>query len=284
MQLVRLAASPRRLKLGGAWGRILVGGCTRTARAAAAAAVAGVAVVATIAVAATAKTPAHMTAAVAPPPRLLCFHGKGDTGATFERRIERLKTLAEVTCVDAPHELGGGFAWWHLPPGERSFTTPAFEGWDATVAYVRRLWVERGPFDGILGFSQGAILLAGLAATGVLLPPGLGAAEDAAAGVGAAVLRPGLLMVFGAALPGPFRDQLSSIPSAPGRRALHGIGRLDSINPPEQARQVAEALGGEIWEHPGGHDVPMDDEALGVYEAFLRQGTAAAAQAAAEAA
>ena len=41
--------------------------------------------------------------------------------------------------------------------------------------------------------------------------------------------------------------------------ALHTIGRRDDINPPEGARQVAAAVGGEIFDFEGGHDVPMDE-------------------------
>ncbi len=29
------------------------------------------------------------------------------------------------------------------------------EGWSETVEYLQRIWTEEGPFDGILGFSQG---------------------------------------------------------------------------------------------------------------------------------
>ena len=29
------------------------------------------------------------------------------------------------------------------------------EGWSETVEYIRRIWTEEGPFDGMLGFSQG---------------------------------------------------------------------------------------------------------------------------------
>ena len=29
------------------------------------------------------------------------------------------------------------------------------DGWAETVEYVRKVWAEQGPFDGMLGFSQG---------------------------------------------------------------------------------------------------------------------------------
>uniref|UniRef100_A0A7S1QIV8 Serine hydrolase domain-containing protein n=1 Tax=Alexandrium catenella TaxID=2925 RepID=A0A7S1QIV8_ALECA len=207
------------------------------------------------------------TAAVAPRPRLLCFPGKAETGAGFAQRVERLGSVADLVCVDAPHPLGEGFAWWLLPPGERSFTTPVFEGWDETVAYVRKAWVEKGPFDGMLGFSQGAILIAALAALGVVRS----AARDDAPEAGE--LRPKALMLFGAAVPGPFRPQVAALrgsgSGSAGLRALHVVGAADDVNPPDGGREVAAALGGETWEHPGRHLVPVGDDAIARYEAFL---------------
>ena len=38
------------------------------------------------------------------------------------------------------------------------------EGWGATLATLRRACSELGPFDGVLGFSQGAAVAAALAA------------------------------------------------------------------------------------------------------------------------
>lgn len=40
-----------------------------------------------------------------------------------------------------------------------------YEGWDASVTYLKTLCREQGPFDGVLGFSQGASLAAILAAS-----------------------------------------------------------------------------------------------------------------------
>mmetsp|Transcript_56395 Transcript_56395/g.167854 ORF Transcript_56395/g.167854 Transcript_56395/m.167854 type:complete len:232 (+) Transcript_56395:29-724(+) len=207
-----------------------------------------------------------MAAASAPRPRLLCFPGKASTGAGFAQRLEQLNDVADLVCVDAPHAQGGGYSWWLLPPGERSFTTPVFEGWDDTVAYVRKVWAEQGPFDGMLGFSQGAILIAALAAIGVLRRPD---SDDG----GAEALRPKFLLLGGAAVPGPFRAELAALrESGAGGvalRTLHVVGAADDVNPPEGAREVASALGGEIWEHPGRHDLPTDGDAMSQYRLLL---------------
>ncbi|OLP87856.1 UPF0483 protein [Symbiodinium microadriaticum] len=167
-------------------------------------------------------------------PRLLCLHGKGGNGPNFAERLRPLAERAELVCVDAPHSLPPGFAWWHLPPGER-------------------------PFDGILGFSQGAILVAALVALG-----------DFRKGGALASCR--CLILAGSAVPGPFRRQLADLAGSGDRgdfRALHTIGRSDTMNPPEGAHEVARAVGGEVFEFDGGHEVPLDEAALGTYSSFL---------------
>lgn len=204
------------------------------------------------------------------PPRLLCLPGKGDTAANFERMLRPLRGLADLVCVDAPHPLGNGFAWWELPPGERSFTTPTFEGWDETVAHVRQEWADRGPFDGFLGFSQGAILIASLVATGALAPAAQGEEEEAVEAGADVQLRASSLVLVGSAVPGPYRDRVAALAEEGGTfRALHVIGERDAINPPAGAYVVAKALGGELLEHPGGHELPVNDEALAAYRAFF---------------
>merc|ERR1712107_431722 len=132
--------------------------------------------------------------------------GKASTGSGFAQRLERLGTVADLVCVDAPHAQGGGFSWWYLPAGERSFTTPVFKGWDETVSYVQKAWTEQGPFDGILGFSQGAILIAALVAVGVVR-----ANRRVSSDSNATQINPKYLVLAGSAVPGPFRKELEAL-------------------------------------------------------------------------
>lgn len=216
-------------------------------------------------------------AAAVPRPRLLCLHGKASTGSAFLKRLEPLTGLADLYCPDAPHPQGSGYSWWLLPEGERSFTTKTFIHWDRTVAEVQRIWSEQGPFDGLLGFSQGAILIAALAAVGALRPDPEGGLRPP----------PRVLVLVGGAVPGPFRDELQSMVAlatagalpggteaavaagASSYSALHVIGKIDDVNPPEGGNEVAAAMGGAIYEHEGSHDIPLDEAALDVYGRFL---------------
>ncbi|CAE7712689.1 ovca2, partial [Symbiodinium pilosum] len=115
------------------------------------------------------------------------------------------------------------------------------------------------PFDGILGFSQGAILVAALVALGELRKDGAMASCKS-------------LILAGAAVPGPFRREIAELAESGDRggfRALHTIGRADTMNPPEGAREVARAVGGEVFEFDGGHEVPLDEAALEAYSSLL---------------
>jgi hypothetical protein len=60
-------------------------------------------------------------------------------------------------------------------------------------------------------------------------------------------------------------------PVEPLVRSLHVVGKQDTMNPPAQAMQVAEAFfGAELLEHPGGHIVPMDERAMNAYANAMR--------------
>ncbi|CAK0875359.1 unnamed protein product [Prorocentrum cordatum] len=114
-----------------------------------------------------------------------------------------------------------------------------------------------------------------MAATGALRPArGTAAAEateEAATAPAEPALRAGALLLFGSAVPGPFREAMAALAAAgpPGFRALHVLGARDAVNPPEGAREVAEALGGCVLEHPGGHDLPSDPSSVLAYAEFL---------------
>ena len=92
--------------------------------------------------------------------KMVALHGKGGDAASFARY---LAPLVEVTSdswewefLDGPHDADGGRAWWNLPPGVRTFEASELDGIDASTALLDAAW----PFDGVFGFSQGAMLAA----------------------------------------------------------------------------------------------------------------------------
>ncbi|GLT88434.1 hypothetical protein SLE2022_064610 [Rubroshorea leprosula] len=143
--------------------------------------------------------------------RILCLHGFRQNSSSFKGRTaslaKKLKSLAELVFVDAPHELpfvyqpsstepdgSSSLASQNPPPSENCrrkyawLVAPDFiekndtewkianhpfdalqyqgqtDGFDLSLSYLKRVFSEEGPFDGILGFSQGAAMAASICA------------------------------------------------------------------------------------------------------------------------
>ncbi|KAG6774947.1 rhodanese-like domain-containing protein 6 isoform X1 [Populus alba x Populus x berolinensis] len=146
--------------------------------------------------------------------RILCLHGFRQNASGFKGRTaslaKKLKNIAELVFVDAPHELPfiyqpcvselecsdessfssqqilpptetcrGKFAWLIAPDSKGRSATDwkkadipfdplqylqQNEGFDVSLSYLKTVFSRDGPFDGILGFSQGAAMAALLCA------------------------------------------------------------------------------------------------------------------------
>jgi hypothetical protein len=228
--------------------------------------------------------------------RIVCLHGSGGNGPSFEARLQPLIQQLEAggrrcewVFPTAPFQLNGnepGFAWWRMAPYERSFNATELIGSPQSLAMVEDLY----PFDCIIGHSQGAMLGAVVVARGLS---------------GETQVLPSRGIFSGAAIPAPFRPLLQSlslrytptqeeIPGisasasarAPGSasvsasgansalpppafQSIHCIGAIDSIAPIELAALLAENLQGEVHMHSGGHTLPLDDQSLAKMVAFL---------------
>jgi predicted esterase len=90
--------------------------------------------------------------------RILCLHGYHGSAATMRRQASGATALlapyADLFFLDAPSRSHGDFGWWHAT----SNRAIVYEGWEATRRGVKLAWDTQGPFDGVLGFSQGAVL------------------------------------------------------------------------------------------------------------------------------
>lgn len=138
--------------------------------------------------------------------RILCLHGFRQNASSFKGRTaslaKKLKNMAELIFVDAPHELP--FIYLHSPPDQNCesvqsegslpfincnrkfawlvaadyngksdaewkmakvpFDTAQYqqqtEAFDESLQRLKTIFLQAGPFDGILGFSQGAAMAA----------------------------------------------------------------------------------------------------------------------------
>ncbi|KAJ2557644.1 hypothetical protein GGH95_005127, partial [Coemansia sp. RSA 1836] len=88
--------------------------------------------------------------------RVLCLHGYTQSAQKFRDRTGPLRRLLradlELIYIDAPQpstDGSGGLAWWNNNNHEEKQI-------QESIDCVRRVLNDQGPFEGILGFSQGA--------------------------------------------------------------------------------------------------------------------------------
>jgi len=183
--------------------------------------------------------------------RVLCLHGYHGSAETLRGQLSPLASsldaVADFVCVDAPALADGDFGWWHATEDAAGVRYRGFtKSREALTAYC----AEHGPFDGVLGFSQGAALAALLVAldrtTRFAMIIGGFASRD-----------PRHAAVFEAA-------GAIDVPS------LHIIGRADAIVSPRASHQLASRFRAPtIAEHDGGHVIAATDTVRTAALAFL---------------
>jgi pimeloyl-ACP methyl ester carboxylesterase len=193
---------------------------------------------------------------------LLALHGFTLNGALMRQGLgalaERLEQHVELVCLDAPHTCSAGavdrlYAAWdvpRLPPPhlcwwDASDDGLVYNGWEETLALLRARMEEQAPI-GVLGFSQGAMLaavIAALSSRGELPPLAF------AVMIGGSLPRaPALRSAF---------EELVKVPS------LHLWGERDKVTgsySPALATRFEPELSERVtW--PGGHSIPTQGDA-----------------------
>ena len=106
--------------------------------------------------------------------KVLCLHGYRQNETTFRERTGALRKLLkkhiDFVFISAPHEIPEPVnlsrpeeererGWWFSRAG-RSYnamdTTDFCIGYEESLQVVKEMFETQGPFDGLLGFSQGA--------------------------------------------------------------------------------------------------------------------------------
>ncbi|KAF9910278.1 Ovarian cancer-associated protein 2 [Lobosporangium transversale] len=109
--------------------------------------------------------------------KILCLHGYTQNALSFTKKTavfrKALKDVADLVYVTAPHvvpiptlgtpeerendeldNLGpedASYGWWTSSPEK-----PTYKGFDESLSELRSVLEKEGPFDGVMGFSQGA--------------------------------------------------------------------------------------------------------------------------------
>mmetsp|Transcript_21755 Transcript_21755/g.30261 ORF Transcript_21755/g.30261 Transcript_21755/m.30261 type:complete len:260 (+) Transcript_21755:173-952(+) len=203
-----------------------------------------------------AASPASPLAAAARPSaagsgklRVLCLHSFRTSGEILKTQLsmagfqKNLDHLMELEFVNAPHKCteeeeqripallrkifeGPYYEWWNALEGGA-----VYAGWEESVELVRQTLIHSGPFDGVLGFSQGGSLASLICHMQQSGAPQLS---------GAPPLSFAILMSARTARARDLEDYFSYPPA--DIPALVFIGEQDRMVPPEDTEELMESF------------------------------------------
>ncbi|KAI3833500.1 hypothetical protein MKW98_024499 [Papaver atlanticum] len=206
------------------------------------------------------------------PPRVLCLHGFRTSGEILKKQMlpkwpESVVKKLDLVFVDAPFPCTGksDVEGFYDPPYYEWYQfdkeTTEYRNFDECLEYVEDIMIKQGPFDGLLGFSQGGILSAGL--------PGLQSKGLALTKVPKIKF---VIIIGGAMFQSPAIADKAYSPSSPVQcPSLHFIGEKDFM------RRYGEKLlelfvEPVVIRHPDGHIIPsLDDNGLEMMFKFLEK-------------
>ncbi|XP_026183336.1 esterase OVCA2 [Mastacembelus armatus] len=221
------------------------------------------------------------------PLRVLCVHGYRQNRVSFREKTGALRKLlkkqVELVYLSAPHrvqpasseevpekqngsgpESGGDEdprGWWFSDIQARSFNAQQqceqSLGLDESMSVVREAVKIQGPFDGIMGFSQGAALVAMLCF------------------LQEQKLEPEFNFRFAILVAG-FRsscEEHQRFYNAPLQiHSLHVFGLEDRVIPDSMSRELIPSFQDpQVLIHPGGHFVPAASMHRHIYQEFLKR-------------
>ncbi|XP_065837208.1 esterase OVCA2-like [Oscarella lobularis] len=199
--------------------------------------------------------------------RLLCLHGYRQSDTTFREKIgsfrKGLRKLIDPVFISAPHKIGDEdppqFGWWFSSLDKTyraSEESDVDTGFSESIDVVRETLQRRGPFDGVLAFSQGASLLSVICSMHDKEPEKF----------------PFKFAIFISGFKSRsrrhahFYDSLISCPS------LHVYGDTDAVIPKKWSEELAKGfVTAQTHCHVGGHYLPATASDRSVYSTFISQ-------------
>ncbi|EXJ86180.1 dihydrofolate reductase [Capronia coronata CBS 617.96] len=238
--------------------------------------------------------------------RVLMLHGYTQSGPSFHAKTRALekhlqKALPGISLSYPtaplqlkPSEIPGfdpstsedpdiieAYGWWRKSDSD----PPEYDGLDQGLETVAKVIEAEGPFDGVIGFSQGAALAAMVAS--------LLEGDSRKRAFEKAQSKSPLAIPFPAAFARLSHPPLKFCISycgfiAPGERyrgfyedpkiqtpVCHFIGSLDSVVDEMRTEALVQATGGpektQVVTHPGGHFVPNRKQYLDTVATFIKQ-------------
>ncbi|OVA15258.1 Serine hydrolase FSH [Macleaya cordata] len=203
-------------------------------------------------------------------PRFLCLHGFRTSGEILKKQVvgkwpESVVNKIDLVFVDAPFPAEGKsdvegifdppyYEWFQF---DKEFTE--YRNFDECLAYIEDCMLNQGPFDGLLGFSQGAILSAAL--------PGLQAKGVALTKVPKIKF---LIIIGGAKFRSPTitDNAYSSRIECP---SVHFLGETDFLKK-HGTTLLEDFVDPVVIHHPRGHTIPrFDEKGLEMMHNFLEK-------------
>ncbi|KAG8233020.1 hypothetical protein J437_LFUL013689 [Ladona fulva] len=207
--------------------------------------------------------------------RILCLHGYRQNATYFKEKLggfrKLIKKTAELVFVSAPLEVSqndfrnesgtvvDGRGWWFsrednyfraLDPSDFCY------GFEESLKVVEKVFAEEGPFDGILGFSQGAAFAAILCS--------MQQKGELSFQFQFAVIVAGFKSLC--TPHGKYYADIIRLPS------LHVFGETDGIIGTESSEDLLKAFENPVViKHPGGHYMPASSQQKPYYIEFLTE-------------
>ncbi|CAH8275505.1 unnamed protein product [Arabidopsis lyrata] len=204
---------------------------------------------------------------IARKPRFLCLHGFRTSAEIMKIQLHKWPKSVidrlDLVFLDAPFPCQGKsdvegifdppyYEWFQF---NKEFTE--YTNFEKCLEYLEDRMIKLGPFDGLIGFSQGAILsggLPGLQAKGIALQK---------------VPKIKFVIIIGGAKLKSAKLAENAYSSSLETLSLHFLGETDFLKP--YGTQLIESYKNPVVvHHPKGHTVPrLDDKSLEKVTAFI---------------
>nr|GLL18363.1 esterase AGAP003155-like [Ipomoea trifida] len=191
-------------------------------------------------------------------PRFLCLHGFRTSAEILKKQVvgkwnPAVVEKLDLVFVDAPFPCQGKsdveglfdppyYEWFQF---NKDFTE--YENFDECVEYIEDYMIKHGPFDGLLGFSQGAILSAAL--------PGL---QKKGVALNKVPKIKYLIIIGGAKIRNKEIAEMAYA-SPVSCLSVHFIGKEDFLREPG-LQLIESCVDPLVIHHPKGHTIPRFDE------------------------
>ncbi|XP_025095344.1 esterase OVCA2-like isoform X2 [Pomacea canaliculata] len=209
-----------------------------------------------------------------PPLKILCIHGYRQNAQLFREKTgsfrKVIKKYADLVFITAPNQVpplssdkevieGDHTGWWFSNLDDSFHAqdrTDCCKGYENSVLLIEKTLKEQGPFDGILGFSQGASMVSLLC----------GIQEQ----------QPDKKLFNFAILVAGFKSRSSSHDILYSKKisipTLHVYGESDKIIPKDMSEDLLQYFEDYIvLQHLGGHFIPTGGPQKKIYLEFLEK-------------